>query len=295
MSDNEVLTSYSGVKISQDEANALMGIEPNPVDEGEQSAQVVESQETDQSKQSEVEQSKDLAKTSEVELDGKTYKVEELYEALEAVKNKSEWQKTNTEKSQALSSERKELESLQQKWASLHKNEDVMEAIKDLLEEDHPFFNVKSDLAKETTSQDTEEPSKLEELEERLNKLIEEKESKELAVEADQQVTKDLQILQQKHPELSDPKLMDEVVQTAIDKGFYGIEGLEDAFVLAYHQSAENSAFKSAVNRARTAKAQKSIPETEGHVKGQHTEPITKSKDYRSARADALKNYNFYE
>ncbi|QDP60794.1 MAG: hypothetical protein Unbinned6224contig1001_25 [Prokaryotic dsDNA virus sp.] len=295
MSENEVLTSYSGVKISQDEANALMGIEPNPVNEGEQQAQEVESQETDQSKQPQVEQSKDLEVKDKLEFNGETYNMEQISEALKALDNKSEWQKTNTEKSQALSAERKAFEAEQSKWNSLRDNEEVMEALKDLLEDDHPFFTAKSDLAKETTSQDTEKQSKLEEIEDRLNKLIEEKESQAVQVEADRQVEKDIQSLQQKHPELSDSKLLDEVIQTAISKGFTGSDGLEDAFVLTYHKSAENSAFKSAVNRAISAKAQKSIPETEGHVKGQHTEPITKSKDYKSARADALNNYNFYE
>ena len=68
-----------------------------------------------------------------------------------------------------------------------------------------------------------------------------------------------------------------------------------NAFVLTYHNSAENSAFKSAVKRARNAKAAKAIPETDGAVKGVHSEPISKPSSYKDARADARKNYNFYD
>ena len=88
---------------------------------------------------------------------------------------------------------------------------------------------------------------------------------------------------------------MDEVITTAIEKGFVGQEGLEDAFVLTYHSSAEDSAFKTAVNRARNAKAMKSIPEPEGPAKALREEPTRKPSSYKDARSDALKNYKFYE
>ena len=295
MSVEEVQTSYSGLKISQDEANSLMGVQSDtPVEqEGDEPTQDLGSQETDQSEEPKVVQSNDLEEISELELDGNTYDIDTIQEALEAFKNKAEWQKSNTEKAQSISTERKAFDAERAAWSGLKDNDDAMEALRDVLDEDHPIFTDKPqvDMATEDTSQDTEEPNRLQELEEKLSKL----EEQNLRAEADQQVTADLNQLKQTHPELDSPELMDNVIKTAVDKGFTGYKGLEDAFVLTYHSSAENSAFKSAVDRARSAKAMKSIPETEGRVKGQHTEPITKAKDYKAARQDALKNYNFYE
>jgi len=298
MSD-EVLTSYSGVTLSQDEANTIMGVEPSqPVEQnlGDSQPQETASQETDQSNLPESEQ-EDLQDIEVLEMDGKEYEMSEIQEALEAFHNKAEWQKTNTEKSQEISAERKALQAEQKAWSSLRDNEDAMEALKDLLDEDHPVFSMNEGEAEKDTSQDTKDDAqgKIQELEERLNEMNQVREQEKLDIEADQRVTADLGTLKQSHPELEDQELMDEVITTAIDKGFVGIQGLEDAFVLAYHTSAEDSAFKTAVNRARSAKAMKSIPETEGAVKGQHTEPVTKSENYKDARHDALKNYNFYD
>tara|TARA_R100000664_G_C2754704_1_gene142327 strand:+ start:1524 stop:2420 length:897 start_codon:yes stop_codon:yes gene_type:complete len=298
MSD-EVQTSYSGVTLSQDEANMLMGVEPSqPVEQnlGDSQPEEPVSQETDQSELPESEQ-EDLQEVEVLELDGQEYDLDTIQEALEAFNNKAEWQKTNTEKSQEISAQRKALEAEQKAWSSLRNNEDAMEALKDILDEDHPLFSMEEGEAVKDTSQDTKDATqgKLLELEERLNEINQVREQEKLDMEADQQVNADLGQLKQTHPELEDQELMDQVIHTAIDKGFVGLQGLEDAFVLTYHTAAEDSAFKTAVNRARSAKAMKSIPEPSGAVKGQHTEPVTKAENYRDARQSALKNYNFYD
>ena len=294
---DEVLTSYSGVTLSQDDINSLDDSNSQPVEqEGEQTTQELGSQETDQSNVPETEHSEDFTEISELELDGETHDMETISKALEAYKNKSDWQKSNTEKSQALSADRKAIDAERATWAGIRNNEDAMEALRDVLDDDHPIFaEPKVEMANEDTRQDTEEPNKLQELEDKLNELVQEKETQANELAADRQVTADLTHLKHEHPELEDQALMDNVIKTAIEKGFTGPQGLEDAFVLTYHTSAEDSAFKTAVNRARSAKAAKSIPETEGSVRGEHTEPITKSANYREARQDALKNYTFYE
>lgn len=299
MSD-EVLTSYSGVTLSQDEANTLMGVESSqPVEqqnEGEENQpQETEVSEKDQSV-SETESQMEASEVESFELDGKEYDLDTVQEALDAFNNKTEWQKTNTEKSQALSAERKTLAEEQKAWGKLRENEDAMEALKDVLDEDHPIFSTNDVLAEEEPIQDTKDSdNRIQELEERLNEITKVREQESLEVEAEKQVSADLGQLKQTHPELADQEMMDQVINTAIEKGFTGYKGLEDAFVLTYHSASEDSAFKTAVNRARSAKAMKSIPETDGAVKGQHTEPITKSESYKDARQDALKNYNFYE
>ena len=299
MSD-EVLTSYSGVTLSQDEANSLMGIEPSqPVEQNNEGTEVQpqdsEVSEKDQSL-SENEPTTEATEIEVLELDGQQYDMEQLQEAIDAYNNKSEWQKANTEKSQAISAERKAFDANIKVWNDLRNNEDAMSALRDVLDADHPVFSNEVAVAEEEPTQDTKESSdRIQELEDRLNEMVQVKEQETLDMEADRQVNSDLASLKQEHPELEDQELMDEVITTAIEKGFTGRQGLEDAFVLAYHSASENSAFKTAVNRARSAKAMKSIPETEGNVKGQHTEPVTKAESYKEARQDALKNYNFYE
>tara|TARA_R100000654_G_scaffold12425_1_gene27056 strand:- start:1180 stop:2079 length:900 start_codon:yes stop_codon:yes gene_type:complete len=299
MSD-EVLTSYSGVTLSQDEANSLMGVEPSqPVEQNNEGTEVQpqdsEVSEKDQSL-SENEPTTEATEIEVLELDGQQYDMEQLQEAIDAYNNKSEWQKTNTEKSQAISAERKAFDAEIKVWNDLRNDEDAMSALRDVLDADHPVFSNEVAVAEEEPTQDTKESSdRIQELEERLNEIVQVKEQETLDMEADRQVNSDLASLKQEHPELEDQELMDEVITTAIEKGFTGRQGLEDAFVLAYHSASENSAFKTAVNRARSAKAMKSIPETEGNVKGQHTEPVTKAESYKEARQDALKNYNFYE
>jgi hypothetical protein len=235
----------------------------------------------------------DQVEIESLELDGNEYDIDTISQALEAFNNKNEWQKSNTEKAQQISAERKAFDNESKVWRDLQNDENVLEALREVLNDDHPIFN--TDKAEELQNQDTTEPNRVQELEDRLNEFQKEKEEELAIVEADNQVTQDLSDLKQKHPELEDQTLMDEVITTAIEKGFIGRDGLEDAFVLTYHSSAEDSAFKTAVNRARNAKAMKSIPEPEGAVKGIHEEPISKPKGYKDARADALKNYNFFD
>jgi len=293
----EYKTSYSGVTLSNDEMASLVTDE-SPIEQGESVQTPTEDVNVDQSNQleevsNEGQEEDDRMEIESLELDGNEYDMETISQALKAYNNKNDWQKSNTEKAQEISAERKAFEAESKIWKDLRNDENAIEALREVLDADHPIFNPGK--AEELQTQDTAEPDRVQELEDKLNELQKERQEELEVMEADKQVTQDLSELRQKHPELEDQNLMDEVITTAIEKGFTGIDGLEDAFVLAYHSSAEDSAFKTAVNRARNAKAMKSIPEPEGAVKGIHEEPVTKPKDYRDARADALKNYNFFE
>ena len=291
----EYKTSYSGVTLSNDEMASLVTDESPIENQGESPAPVADV-DVDQSSQLEevsTEGQDDHVEIESLELDGNEYDMETISQALEAYNNKNDWQKSNTEKAQEISAERKAFEAESKVWKDLQNDENAIEALREVLDADHPIFNPGK--AEELQTQDTKDPDRIQELEDKLAEFQREREEELEVMEADKQVTSDLATLQQNHPELQDQDLMDEVITTAIEKGFTGIDGLEDAFVLTYHTSAEDSAFKTAVNRARNAKAMKSIPEPEGAVKGIHEEPVTKPKDYRDARADALKNYNFFE
>ena len=296
MSD-EYLTSYSGVTLNNDEL-ASLNTDESPIEQGESVQSPTDDVNVDQSQQledvsSEGQDENDQVEIESLELDGNEYDIDTISQALEAFNNKNEWQKSNTEKAQQISAERKAFDNESKVWRDLQNDENALEALREVLDADHPIFN--PDKAEKLQNQDTTDPDRVQELEDRLNELQKEKEEELAIVEADNQVAQDLSELKQAHPELEDQGLMDEVITTAIEKGFVGRDGLEDAFVLTYHSSAEDSAFKTAVNRARNAKAMKSIPEPKGAVKGIHEEPISKPKDYKNARADALKNYNFFD
>jgi len=290
----EIRTSYSGVTLTSDEIASLTDTEP--IGQGDEVLSPTDDVNVDQSQQLEEVATTDLDDGVEVEsleLDGVEYDIDTISEALEAFNNKSDWQKSNTEKAQQLSAERKAFQDESQIWRDLQNDENAIDALRDVLPDDHPIFN--PGVAEEIQNQDTKGLDKVQELEERLNEIQQEKEEELAVKEADQQVFQDLANLKQTHPELEDQDLMDEVITTAIEKGFVGQEGLEDAFVLTYHTSAEDSAFKTAVNRARNAKAMKSIPEPEGPAKALREEPTRKPSSYKDARSDALKNYKFYE
>jgi hypothetical protein len=290
----EIRTSYSGVTLTSDEIASLTDTEP--IGQGDEVLSPTDDVNVDQSQQLEEVATTDLDDGVEVEsleLDGVEYDIDTISEALEAFNNKSDWQKSNTEKAQQLSAERKAFQDESKIWRDLQNDENAIDALRDVLPDDHPIFN--PGVAEEIQNQDTKDLDKVQELEERLNEIQQEKEEELAVKEADQQVFQDLANLKQIHPELEDQDLMDEVITTAIEKGFVGQEGLEDAFVLTYHSSAEDSAFKTAVNRARNAKAMKSIPEPEGPAKALREEPTRKPSSYKDARSDALKNYKFYE
>ncbi len=290
----EIRTSYSGVTLTSDEIASLTDTEP--IGQGDEVLSPTDDVNVDQSQQLEEVATTDLDDGVEVEsleLDGVEYDIDTISEALEAFNNKSDWQKSNTEKAQQLSAERKAFQDESKIWRDLQNDENAIDALRDVLPDDHPIFN--PGVAEEIQNQDTKGLDKVQELEERLNEIQQEKEEELAVKEADQQVFQDLANLKQTHPELEDQDLMDEVITTAIEKGFVGQEGLEDAFVLTYHSSAEDSAFKTAVNRARNAKAMKSIPEPEGPAKALRDEPTGKPFSYKDARSDALKNYKFYE
>ena len=285
----EYRTSYSGVTLSNDEMASLVTDESPIENQGESPAPVADV-DVDQSSQLEevsTEGQDDHVEIESLELDGNEYDMETISQALEAYNNKNDWQKSNTEKAQEISAERKAFEAESKVWKDLRNDENAIEALREVLDADHPIFNPGK--AEELQTQDTKDPDRIQELEDKLAEFQREREEELEVMEADKQVTSDLATLQQNHPELQDQDLMDEVITTAIEKGFTGLEGLEDAFVLTYHTSAEDSAFKTAVNRARNAKAMKSIPEPEGAVKGLHEEPVSKPKDYRVCQGRCIK------
>tara|TARA_R100001530_G_scaffold14867_2_gene13306 strand:+ start:2589 stop:3473 length:885 start_codon:yes stop_codon:yes gene_type:complete len=272
-----LMTSDQPAESSQDAASE----EPN----GAEAAVENQPQETEQQIET-----KDATTVDEIDVDGNVYSLEDIKLALDDSKNRSEWQKSNTQKAQELSDGNKALESEREQWDSLRKDEELMDTLKDYLGEDHNLFKetVKSS---ESDQQDTVKS----EDDGRISERIAELENKLMDQEAAVAVERDIQSLINKHPELDgNEDAVKEVLQLAIDKGTNGVPlNFEDAFVLANHETAVDSAFSKAVNKLEKAKSAKSIPEASTKHSGERSPVNSKPKDYDEARKMAF-DYDLY-
>mgnify|MGYP001300893076 FL=1 len=219
-----------------------------------------------------------------IDVDGKSYSLEDIRLAIDDSRNRSDWQKSNTQKAQQLSDDRKALTVTQEKFDALKKDDDLMETLKDYLGEDHALFQETGEPNENVqTQQDTKDPtdSRIQELEDKIDMQ-----------EAQQAVEHDIQVLIKNHPELDgQDNAVREVLNTAINKG---MTNLEDAFVLTYHKAAVDSSFSKAVKTLKKASASKSIPEASVKHKGSKSLSNVKPGNFDEARAQALK-YDLYE
>ena len=224
---------------------------------------------------------------NEVVINGERYEMEQLESFIEDSKNKSEWQRKNTQRSQELAEEKKSLDAELDKWKALKKDDELMDVIKDYVDQDHPLFKeeqpIKSEEPEVTESRITE-PSdqKVSELENRL-----------MQVEAERKVEQDVAALAAKHPELKDnPEAIDQVLTTAVEKG---LVDLDTAYAVTAYQSAEDSAFKKALKQVEKANELRNIPEAEGSSRAQRVVSTKKPMNYEEARELAFKEYQIYE
>ena len=242
-----------------------------------------QTQETEQRVEAE-----DAPSIDEVEIDGKVHSYEDIRLALDDSKNRSEWQKSNTQKSQEVADLKKAANQESQKWEDLRKDEDLMDTLKDYLGEEHSLFTTKVEGPSEATRQDTKEPA----VDTQMSTRVQELEDKLEMQEANQAVERDIQALVKSHPELDgQTEAVQEVLQTAVDKG---MTDLEDAFILTNHQAAVDSAFAKAVKTLEEAKSSKSVPEADVKHDGERSPVNTKAKDYDEAREIGLK-YDLYQ
>jgi hypothetical protein len=163
----------------------------------EVTAEPTESQETEQpnepeSTPSETENELNL---HQVEVNGEVYTVDQIKEFIDDSKNKDEWQRKNTQRSQDLADQRKAIRAESEKWKTLKEDEDLMETIKDYVDSDHPLFkeDLTSDEPEEAVQADSTETQRLNELEQKVQTF-----------EAEKQVESDVATLVNAHPELRD-------------------------------------------------------------------------------------------
>ena len=291
MSENIQGTVYD-IEVEADVAAGLMVDETPAVAEptedstessGEE-ATVAEDQPQETEQQVEAEEAPSI---DEVEIDGKVHSYEDIRLALDDSKNRTEWQKSNTQKAQDVADQRKAIDQESQKWEDLRKDEDLMDTLKDYLGEDHSLFKKVEEPSK-ATRQDTKET----EVDSKLTDRLQELEDKLEMQEANQAVERDIQALVKAHPELDgQTEAVQEVLQTAVDKG---MTDLEDAFILTNHKAAVDSAFAKAAKTLEEAKSSKSVPEADVKHDGERSPVNTKAKNYDEAREIGLK-YDLYQ
>lgn len=247
-----------------------------------------EPQETEQPNDLESTPSETESKLSpdQVEVDGEVYTTDQIKQFVDDSRNKDEWQRKNTQRSQDLANQRKANRAESDKWKTLREDEDLMETIKDYVDSDHPLF--KEDLI-------SDEPEKVEQESEvsvdntRLNEL----EQKLQSIEAEKQVEQDVAQLINTHPELRDnPDAMDQVLKAAIDKE---LTDLEVAYAVAMHGSEKDSALKKAIENVEKAKELREIPEAEGANRANRAITSKVPKSYDEARDIAFNEYNLYD
>jgi len=258
--------------------------EANTDSSGEE-ATVSEDQTQETEQQVQVEEAPSI---DEIEIDGKVHSFEDLRLALDDSRNRSEWQKSNTQKAQEIADQKKAIRKEAEQWESLRKDEDLMDTLKDYLGEDHSLFTKKVEEPSEEARQDTEDPV----IDDKINSRIQELEDKLEMQEANAAVERDIQTLVTAHPELDgQTEAVQEVLQTAVDKG---LTNLEDAFILTNHQAAVDSAFAKAVKTLEEAKSSKSVPEADVKHDGDRSPANTKPQNYDEAREIGLK-YDLYQ
>lgn len=207
------------------------------------------------------------------------YSNDDLALAVEALQNKDEWQKANTQKAQQIAEERKQLDSLMARVKGALDSDEV----KEYFGEDHDLFKSSSEYeALPKQEQETIDEPKADD---RVVLL----EDKIIQMEAERQVDKDIAELIVAHPELQgSTEALNDVLETAIVKNL----SLEDAYVFATATSNGESALMKAIKTVEEANKLKSQPEAIPSGRGTTEEPIPVGKDWDEIADIALSRYN---
>lgn len=279
-------TPYYNLDLTEEQMDSIIeqpsdDSEENPSDAGPSVVQASEEDaaapEVTQDEQPSEEKNKDV-----FEISGEEYSLKDIENWKTDSENRSEWQKSNTKKSQDVSAERKALQAEMDKWMALRDDSDLLDAVRDYLGDDadsHPLFK---EPEKVTASEDVQsedvpkaEPTELE------NRVVE--------LETRLQVETDIQNLVKSHPELRDNEdAVKEVIDVMINRN---LPSLEDAFIIANATATEKSAFIKAKKAIKEAQAAKKIPIQKGNNRAKRGTSIPKMKDYNDVREYALENY----
>jgi len=294
--ENVLLEDFNyGVELNEDQVSSLFKeedespsmtldteekapeVQPNP--EGEETSP--ESEETLAEQPKSEEESSPTEEVYKFTHNGQEYSEDDLRLGIEALTNKTEWQKSNTQKAQELSDERKQIVSLRDRLNTLLDND-----VKDALGEDHKLF----DLLKESESLQEEVVDNKSIAEEKVENpdRLQELEDKILRMETEKRVDKDIADLINNHPELNNnQEAVNEVLNLAIEKRL----SLEDAFIFANATANGESKLLQAIEQVKKAEELKKQTEVTTTNKGVREEPIRMGQNYDEIGEIALNKY----
>ena len=282
--------SEYGVELTSDQVSSLFTSEeevapkfesaPEPAVENSEETATTET-ETQATEQPSEEES---VSTEEVEdmvftYNDREYSNQDLTLAIDALQNRDEWQKSNTQKAQQIAEERKQLDVLMSKVNDALKSDDV----KEYFGSDHALFKSVEDYKglPEQEKESIEEPV----ADDRVSFL----EDKIIQMEAEQQVDKDIASLVVAHPELqTSTEALNDVLEIAIEKNL----SLEDAYIFATASSNGETALMKAIKTVEEAERLKAQPEAKPSGKGQVEEPVPVGKTFDEIADIALTRYN---
>ena len=296
MSDNNKVEDFEyGIELNDDQVSSLFKpsdsptmrfeTEPkNPVVDTESKGQEVspeveETQATEQPMSTEEQTPKEEVST--FTHNGQEYNDDDLRLALEALNNKSEWQKANTQKAQELSDDRKEFVSMRDRLNTLLDNE-----VRSELGDDHKLFELLKEA--ESLQEEVVDNKSIAEPEAEVSR-IGELESKILKMETEKQVDRDIEYLVESHPELrNNPNAINEVLNVALEKRL----NLEDAFIFANATANGESKLLEAIKQVEKANELKGQAEVTTTTKGVREEPTPVGETYDDIARIALSKYN---
>jgi len=284
-------SNFDGVKIDEDTLASLYvqeqpeqtdaTVEPQSESDRQETAEeIVQATQDEQPKDEEEIVSEE---SSFIKIGDNQYSENELNLALEALNNRNEWQRSNTQKAQEIADERRYLDGLISQLDGVLEDEDL----KDALGADHQLYKT----IQEYEMSPEEENEAIAEAEQEVeNDRLLQLEEQMKTMEAEKQVDAEIAQLVTNHPELSSEDAITEVLNVAVEKGL----SLEDAFIFANATANGETALKKAIESVKKAEELKAQPEVSVTNRGSQGEPIPLGKSYDDIE-DILLNTKHYE
>ena len=222
------------------------------------------------------------AESSFIKIGDNEYSENELNLALEALNNRNDWQRSNTQKAQEIADERRYLDGIIATLDSVLEDDELRET----LGTEHQLYKAISEYE---MSPEEEQDAIVEAEQEVETDRLAQLEDKLVMMETEKEVDREIADLVTKHPELNEDAIT-EVMNVAVEKNL----NLEDAYIFANATINGESALKKAIESVRKAEELKAQPEVSGINRGSSEEPIPLGKSYDDIE-DILLNSKHYE
>lgn len=291
--EKEVLqdSNFEGVTIDADTLASLYvqdepeqtDVKSTPQEESiSQETAEVDNQETQEEQPKEVEESVSN-ESSMIRVGDTDYSENELNLALESLRNRNDWQRSNTQKAQEIADERRYLDGIVATIDNVLEDQEL----KDVLGADHQLYKAISEYE---MSPEEEQEAITEAEQEVENDRLASLEEQVQFMEAEKSVDQEIAQLVNNHPELTTEDAITEVLNVAVEKNL----NLEDAYIFANATVNGESALKKAIESVKKAEELKSQPEVSVTNRGSSEEPIPLGKSYDDIE-DILLNTKHYD